>query len=574
MFSYENLRQNRESGSHESRRKPMWSIIALIAILLNEAVQNAACTFLLNNLVIYMITNYHMTPERAADIVVFWNCLTGFSAILWALIADSRIGRFPTVSIASLCSLLGMFCLWITAVIPKPEWVHCNPFNQSCRSPTAAESTLQVIQLSLVSVSLALISIGVGVRCSVALGADQIETIRNSAPQRMRIVERYFMFYFAASFLTIVVSFTVMSEMLDQYGWRVGFGVPTVVVFIFVVIFFACSPLYFKEEPKEGLFTRVAQVVAAAFMNRKLTFPDPEASGCYLSGNDSNINVPSDNIRFLNKACLITNSAEQVAPDGSAANPWRLCTVQQVEELKALLRVLPIWTTGIMMWVNASELPSKLLQAGSMERPNPQKLKILRAVFPIIGVSTMLIWGILYDRVILPLASKIKGKPVRLCVEVRMGIGLTLSCLAMTVSAILESVRQQKVMQNQNLSIMWLWPQYCLHGLAQGFTAAGQTEFFYSELPNTMTSIAVTLLVQGITVANWLSGVLLTVASDLATKRGKAMTSNDMSQTPLRYLFWFLAAASFINIFHYLITIRKYGPLKKSEENGAELAAM
>lgn len=147
-----------------------------------------------------------------------------------------------------------------------------------------------------------MISIGVGVRCTVALGADQIITIRNSEPQRMRIIERYFMFYFGASFLATIISFTAMAEMLDQYGWRVDFGVPIVFIFIFVIIFFACSPLYFKEKPKKGLFTRVAQVVVATFRNRKLPFPDPDASGCHLLGNDSIITVPSDNLRYLRMA--------------------------------------------------------------------------------------------------------------------------------------------------------------------------------------------------------------------------------------------------------------------------------
>jgi peptide/histidine transporter 3/4 len=33
----------------------------------------------------------------------------------------------------------------------------------------------------------------------------------------------------------------------------------------------------------------------------------------------------------------------------SAAKPWRLCTVREVGDFKSLLRVLPLWTSGILV---------------------------------------------------------------------------------------------------------------------------------------------------------------------------------------------------------------------------------
>ncbi|MCI02711.1 nitrate transporter NRT1-2, partial [Trifolium medium] len=53
---------------------------------------------------------------------------------------------------------------------------------------------------------------------------------------------------------------------------------------------------------------------------------------------------------FLDKAAIITPQ-DSINPDGSASDPWNLCSIQQVEEVKCLLRVLPIWLSGILYYV-------------------------------------------------------------------------------------------------------------------------------------------------------------------------------------------------------------------------------
>ena len=43
---------------------------------------------------------------------------------------------------------------------------------------------------------------------------------------------------------------------------------------------------------------------------------------------------------------------EGINPDGSAADPWRLYRVQQVEEVKCVLRVIPVWASAIVYYVS------------------------------------------------------------------------------------------------------------------------------------------------------------------------------------------------------------------------------
>ena len=51
--------------------------------------------------------------------------------------------------------------------------------------------------------------------------------------------------------------------------------------------------------------------------------------------------------RLFNSAELKTEG--DTRSDGSIAKLWRLCTVQQLEGLKTLVRIFPIWSTGIFL---------------------------------------------------------------------------------------------------------------------------------------------------------------------------------------------------------------------------------
>ncbi|KAF9593589.1 hypothetical protein IFM89_024223 [Coptis chinensis] len=97
--------------------------------------------------------------------------------------------------------------------------------------------------------------------------------------------------------------------------------------------------------------------------------------------------------------------------DGSVSSPWCLCTVQQVEELKALLKVIPLWSTGIMLSVTMSQQSFQILQANSMDRHLTSQFQIPAGKFGIFSIGTLIIWVAIYDRLIIPQLAKIIGKP-------------------------------------------------------------------------------------------------------------------------------------------------------------------
>ena len=222
------------------------------------------------------------------------------------------------------------------------------------------------------------------------------------------------------------------------------------------------------------------------------------------------------------------------------------------------------------MSINLSQNSFPVLQASSMDRYLTKRFQIPAGSYGMFNIISLALWVILYDRAILPMASKIRGKPVRIGVKLRMGIGLFLTCMAMVVSAIVEYARRRKAIRDGflnnplavlDMSAMWLAPQFCLNGLAEAFTAIGQTEFFYSELPKSMSSIAAALFGLGLAVANLLASVVVSIIDNITSRGGKeSWVSSNINKGRIDNYYWVLAVLSFINLLYYFLCAWAYGP--------------
>ncbi|XP_038717078.1 protein NRT1/ PTR FAMILY 1.2-like [Tripterygium wilfordii] len=560
-----------EMNPQQTPKRPKGGLITMPFIIANEAFEKVSSYGLMPNMIIYLMRDYRVTVAKGTNILFFWSAATNFMPLLGAFVSDSYLGRFLTIALGCIASFLGTVLLWSTTMIPHIKPPPCDQSTQGCKSPTAGQMTF------LIS-SFVLISIGAGgIRpCSLAFGADQLQNKVNSGNKR--ILESFFGWYYASSAVAVLIALTGIVYIQDHLGWKVGFGVPAIIMLFSALSFFLASPLYIKRKAKQSLFTGFVQVVVASYKNRKLSFPPLNSKGGYHQKKDSNLVAPTDKLRFLNKACIISNPELDLALDGSASNPWRLCTIEQVEELKALIKVIPIWTTGAIMSINISQNSFPLLQANSMNRHISSGFQIPAASFGMFTIITLTIWILLYDRAILPLASKIKGKPVMLGVKLRMGLGIFFSFLSMTVSAIVENIRRRRAIREgfanngqavlTDMSAMWLVPQHCLNGLAEAFNAIGQTEFYYSEFPRSMSSIASALFGLGMAVANLLASVILSSVDHISSKGGKeSWVSNNINRGRYDNYYWVLAILSFINLLYFVVCSWWYGPCAEPYTN-------
>jgi len=163
-----------------------------------------------------------------------------------------------------------------------------------CSSATGA-------QLAVLFISLGLISIGAGcIRpCSIAFGADQL-TIRERS-NNGRLLDSYFNWYYTSIALSTVLALSVIVYIQENLGWKIGFGVPAVLMFISAVSFILGSPIYVKAKPGHSLLISFVQVVVVAIKNRKLCLPD--SFDQYYQECDSDLVLPTDSLRYLCCAC-------------------------------------------------------------------------------------------------------------------------------------------------------------------------------------------------------------------------------------------------------------------------------
>ncbi|CAN1161952.1 Protein NRT1/ PTR FAMILY 1.2 [Linum perenne] len=294
---------------------------------------------------------------------------------------------------------------------------------------------------------------------------------------------------------------------------------------------------------------------------------------------------PSENLRFLNKACIIRNPEEELTQEGRAKSPWSLCTVDQVEDLKAVIRVIPIWSTGMIMAVTTCQQSFQLLQLITMDRHITPGFEIPAGSFSIFLIITLLIWVPFYDRVIIPLASKLKGRPIHLGLKQGLGLGILLSSVSMAALGLVENIRRRKAIEQGvsdnpnalvNMSAMWFLMYYVPFGVAEAFNYIGQNEFYYRELPKSMSSISTTLYQMGLSVSNLVASLILAIV-DSVTKRGgnESWVAKNINKGHYDYYYWVLGCLCVGNFGYYVCCSKAYGPckgeVKKALDQGEDI---
>ncbi|KAK6788981.1 hypothetical protein RDI58_012780 [Solanum bulbocastanum] len=531
-------------------------------IILNESFERIASYGSQTNLIIYLMTYYNMSAATSTTFLGLWGALSSGLALVGAIIADSYWGRFNAVAYGTIFTFIGVVILWLTSMIPQLTTLACSHFQHVCNGPTA-------FQLAVLFTSFAFTSVGAGfVRpCSIMFGADQLEQKGN--PENKKIVESYFNWYYASTGVATMIAVTVIIYIQDRFGWQIGFGVPVILMVLSVSTFLIGSPLYIKVKPdKENLLLGLFQAGVAAFRKRKIGHPLTGCDDYYHSPYETEVLTPSKDFRCLNRACMIEDPQRDLNPDGSTSNPWNLCSVERVESLKALVKVLPMWSTGFMMFVDMNVFAFSVLQTKTMDRHIFPHFEVPAASFSVFLIISLTIWITFYDRVLVPLLSKYTGRSRGLSPVTRMRIGLAVSCMSMTLSAITESVRRKRAIAEGheddpyalvNMSAMWFVPQYALLGVAEATHGVGQIEFFYTLLPKSMASIASSMYTVGIGVSSLIGSFLVSSEDWLTSRGGKtSWLASNINKGHLDYHFWILAFMSFLNLLYFLVVCRFY----------------
>ncbi|CAA7031879.1 unnamed protein product [Microthlaspi erraticum] len=554
-----------------------WKAVSFI--LANETLERLGTIGLLSNFMVYLIRVFHLELVEASNVINIWSGFTHLTPLVGAFISDAYIGRFKTIAFASFVTLFGLITLTLTASLPQLHPASCsnnNPIN--CAGPTK-------LHMGILLLGLGFLSIGSGgIRpCSIPFGVDQFN---QRTEEGVKEVASFFNWYYMTVTVVLLITQTVVVYIQDQVSWIIGFGVPTGLMACAVVAFFAGMKLYVCVKPEGSIFSGIAQVVVAACKKRKLKVPAEDDGSVTYYDPPVKASVLSklhhcNQFRFLDKAAVIVEG--DLTSDGVPVNKWRLCSIQEVEEVKCLVRVVPVWSAGIIALAAMSQQATfTISQALKMDRHMGPNFEIPAGSLIVFSLLTICIFLPLYDRVLVPFLRRITGHKSGITLLQRIGTGIVFAILSMIVAGLVERVRRRRSVTSGDptgmtpMSVFWLSPQLILMGLCETFNAIGQIEFFNSQFPEHMRSIANALFSLSFAGSNYLSSFIVTIVHKFSGGRNRPDWLNkDLNAGNLDYFYYLLAVLGLFNLVYFWYCARGYryksgspiGGFEKEEDN-------
>ncbi|GJN25136.1 hypothetical protein PR202_gb12927 [Eleusine coracana subsp. coracana] len=509
-------------GGHEEQQQAhgmgkkggMRLIPVIIANEVSERILSASVTA---NLIIYLTTKYHLGAATSAIIIFVYQAAANFLPFCGAIVSDALLGRYLMVTVTLFFCTIGAALMSLTSVVRSLTPPECAlPNQQVCSSPTA-------LQLLVLCASLGFMSLGAsGVRpCCLAFAEDQIA--HWGATRRDRALRRLFSWYYVSVGFSQMVAVTVLVYFQDMLGWKVGFIVSAAMVASATLLNLVVSPFYVKVKPQKSIWASLLQVAVVAVKNRHLTVP-----------------AANHGVQFH-----------------SFAGSWNTCTVEQVEDLKSALSVMPMWSAMVVSFL-AQSSSFGVLQASTMDRRiGTTRFQIPAGSISIFEIVTFTVWSGCYDPYVVPFLRMITGRQRVLTLKQRMGIGVFLCVASMAVASAVEARRREAAARQQGalrMSALWLVPQYVLSGLSGAFGAIAQIEFYYAVLPKNMGSLVLALLFFGAGVASIESTVIVKLVNVVTSKGGATpWISDDLNRGHYDYYYLLLAVLGAIDLVYLLV---------------------
>lgn len=253
--------------------------------------------------------------------------------------------------------------------------------------------------------------------------------------------------------------------------------------------------------------------------------------------------------------------------DLKSVSKWELATLTDVEEVKMILRMLPIWATTIEFWtIHAQMTTFSVAQAETMDRHIGSKFQIPPASMTAFLIASILITVPIYDRLVAPLAARLFKNPQGLTPLRRVGVGLFFAFIAMVVAALTE-IKRLRVAELNDLindkfavlpiSVFWLIPQFILTGAGEAMIYAGQLDFFLRECPKGMKTISTGLFMSTLSIGFFFSTLVVSIVNS-STAHSHPWLADNLNQGRLYNFYWLLAIISVVNFIAFVFCAKWY----------------
>ncbi|KAK8643172.1 hypothetical protein V6N13_012478 [Hibiscus sabdariffa] len=488
-----------------------------------------------SNLITYLTGPLGESTATAAAQVNAWSGAASLLPLLGAFVADSFLGRFRTIILASLLYVLGLGLLTLSAALPSHRF-----------------------QVILFFFSLYLVVFGQGGHkpCVQAFGADQFD---GQDEEECKAQSSFFNWWYFGICAGTFITLWILTYIQDNLSWVLGFGIPAIVMVVGLAVFLLGTTTYRYSirGDEESPFVRIGRVFILAVNNRKT------ASSAIAAEEEARGTLPTESskqFKFLHKALL--------APDG-LKEQGKVRSIGEVEEAKTVIRLAPIWAASLFYAIVYAQTTTFFTKQGAtMDRSITTGFQIPAASLLSFISLTIMIFIPIYDRIFVPLARTLTGKPAGITTLQRIGTGMLLSAFSMLTAALVET-RRLKTAQESGLvdkpnvtvpmSVRWLVPQYILSGLSDGFAMVGLQEFFYHQVPKELRSVGLALYLSIFGVGSFLSSFLISAVENMTGGNGRdSWFANNLNRAHLDYFYFLLAALSAIGFTLFLSSAKSY----------------
>ncbi|KAI3464242.1 hypothetical protein Pfo_020905 [Paulownia fortunei] len=535
---------------------------AAVFVLGLQAFEMMAIAAVGNNLITYVFNEMHFSLSKSANTVTNFVGTVFLLSLIGGFLSDSYLGSFWTMLIFGFVELSGFILLSIQAHVGELRPAKCSMgvgVGGGCEEAKGYKAWIFYGALYLVALGSGCLKPNI-----ISHGADQFA--KHDTKQSKKLSTFFNCAYFAFCSGELV-ALTVLVWVQTHSGMDVGFGVSAAAMAVGLIFLISGSFIYRNSPPRGSIFTPIAQVFVAAISKRKQICPSnsemlhrsdvihPQHPSGTISNNVTLIHT--EKFRFLDKACIKIQNGNEMRESS-----WRLCSVSQVEQVKILLSVVPIFACTIIFNTILAQLQTFSVQQGtSMNTHLTRDFRIPPASLQSIPYMMLIFVVPLYETAFVPLARRITRKDSGISPLQRVGTGLFIATFSMVSAAIIEHKRRNSALRfNKTLSIFWIAPQFLIFGLSEMFTAVGLIEFFYKQSIQGMQSFLTAMTYCSYSFGFYLSSLLVSLVNRVTSTSsgGGWLSDNDLNKDRLDLFYWLLAALSLINFFNYLFWSRWY----------------
>ncbi|XP_011648676.1 protein NRT1/ PTR FAMILY 6.2 isoform X1 [Cucumis sativus] len=514
------------------------------------------------NLVTYLVGTLHLPSANSANIVTDFMGTCFLLSMLGGFLADSFLGRYKTIAIFASIQTLGTGTLAVITKLPQLHPPPCHPIaSKNCKQANG-------FQMGMIYLPLYIIALGTGgIKSSVSgFGTDQFDEKDDKEKAQMAyFFNRFFLFVSSGTLLAV----TVLVYLQDEVGRSWAYGICSVSMFTAILIFLCGTKRYRYKISMGSPIVHIFQVLVAAINKRKMEL-QLNATLLYEDSAATSRIDHTNQFQFLDKAAIVADGDFEKSVS-SAPNPWKLCSVTRVEEVKMMMRLLPIWATTIIFWTTYAQMITfSVVQASTMER-SLGNFKIPAGSLPVFFVAAILITLAFYDRLIMPLWKKWKGQPGFTNLQ-RIAIGLILSTFGMAAAALVEMKRLSvakavgRSTATLPLSVFLLIPQFFLVGSGEAFIYTGQLDFFITQSPKGMKTMSTGLFLTTLSLGFFVSSFLVAVVKSVTgSMDGQGWLADNINYARLDCFYGLLTILSTINFVAFLVCAIWYKPQKPKQ---------